>query len=101
MGYKQNNDVPAMERELNAFLYDLCVNWGFCIPPEDGENISKSAYYIAHEFAEDVLIAEGMNPDEEISWMRKITNKFRNRFGTNEIDQDTFVDRARDIEDYW
>ncbi|OJJ14871.1 hypothetical protein BKI52_40660 [marine bacterium AO1-C] len=101
MGYKPKRDVPPMERELDYLLYDLCVKWGFCIPAEDSDRISKAKYYMADEFAQDVLTAEGMNPGEERTWMRKITNIFTERFGTNEIDEDTFVDRVRGIKESW
>ena len=90
-----------MERELKYLLYDLCVIWGFCIPAGDSERISKEKYYSTSEFAEDVLIAEGMNPTEESNWMEKITIIFTERFGTDEINENTFVDRVRGIKESW
>ena len=54
MGYKQNKNVPAMERELKYFLHDLCVHWGFCSPPKHGERMSKKSNYTAQEFANDL-----------------------------------------------
>jgi len=101
MGHKQKEDTPPMERELNYFLYDLCVKWGFCIPPEEHNEISKSEYYNAEDFACDVIEAEGMNAEHESKWVKKISNKFRERFGTNEIDSSTFVDRVRGNIENW
>lgn len=63
-----------MERELIYLLADLCVKWGFCIPPEDIEQISKMNYYHADDFAPDVVVAEGM--DENSRWKTKIAERF-------------------------
>lgn len=88
-----------MERELFYLLGDLCVKWGFCI--SDYDRITKSEYYSAEQFAEDVIRAEGMNPEHELKWMRRIAERFRERFGDNEIDISTFIDRARGQKENW
>ena len=93
MGYKVNKDTPPMERELIYLLGDLCVKWGFCI--SDYNEITTAEYYTAKEFAQDVLAAEGMDPEYELKWVRRISERFRERFGENEIDASTFVDRVR------
>lgn len=99
MGFKVRKDVPPMERELIYLLYDLCVKWGFCILTDDHDEISKKEYYHAIEFAEDVVKAEGMEDYSE--WMDRISERFKERFGTDEIDYSTFVDRVRDIKENW
>ncbi len=101
MGYKQGKNVPPMERELNYLLADLCVKWGFCIPSNDMEKISKSETYNAENFAVDVLAAEGMNSEHEIKWLRRISERFRERFGSDEIYVSTFVDRIRGQNEDW
>lgn len=101
MGFKQDKNIPPMERELNYLLYDLCVIWGFCIPPDYGQKISQTESYNAKEFAKDVITAEGMNPEHETKWMKRISEKFKERFGDNEINESTFVDRVRDIKENW
>ena len=88
-----------MERELNYLLYDLCVKWGFCIPSESIEKITKRAKYKDKDFALDVVEAEGL--DQHSSWVDKIAERFRERFGTVEIDSMTFVDRIRGIKESW
>ncbi len=85
MGFKIDKTVPPMERELAYLLYDLCVNWGFCIPPVRAEELRKLTYLSAEEFAINVVEAEGMNPEYESKWVRRIANKFRERFGVEEI----------------
>jgi hypothetical protein len=101
MGLKLENDTPPMERELSYLLYDLCVIWGFCIPPVGAEEIRKLSHWSAEEFAISVVEAEGMNPEYEQKWVRKIAEKFRERFGAEEISTTTFVDRIRDHKESW
>jgi len=99
MGFKVGKNVPPMERELIYLLADLCVKWGFCIPSEDFEQISKMDYYHAEDFAEDVVKAEGM--EGYTSWTNRISERFKERFGSDEIDSETFVDRVRGIKENW
>ncbi len=91
MGYKQPKDTPAMEREINYLLYDLCVDLGFCIPPIAATEISKRSHITADGFANDVIEADGMNPKYEKQWMSKISNKFRERFGSEEVNKKSFL----------
>ena len=90
-----------MERELYYLLYDLCVDWGFCIPPIETEEICKISYWGAEEFAISVIEADGMNPEYEQKWVREIAEKFRERFGAEEISASTFVDRVRNHKVSW
>ena len=90
-----------MERELSRLLYDLCVIWGFCVPPIRTEEICKMTHWSAHEFAIAVVEAEGMNLEYEQRWVRRIAEKFRERFGSEEITTRTFVDRVRDRNESW
>lgn len=73
-----------MKKELEYLLYDLCVDLGFCIPPNDAERIASTTALEADEFACLVIEAEGMNPEYEKQWRRKIREKFIEKFG-NEL----------------
>lgn len=99
MGFKVPKDTPPMERELIYLLVDLCVKWGFCIPKDDFDQISKMDYYYADDFAMDIIEAEGM--DSNSSWRKKIAERFIERFGSDEIDTSTFVDRIRGLKEDW
>lgn len=90
-----------MERELIYLLADLCTKWGFCIPPDDFESITKQTYYHAEDFAIDVVEAEGMEAHPHSQWVKRIAERFKIRFGTDEIDVDTFVDRVRGQKEIW
>lgn len=101
MGFKQHKNTPPMERELNYLLYDLCVNWGFCIPPVSAENISKQDYLSSKDFAFRVVEAEGMDATLDGQWVNKISERFKERFGQEEIAVETFVDRVRGVPESW
>jgi len=90
-----------MERELSYLLYDLCVIWGFCIPTVRAKEMCKMGRWSAREFAIRVVEAEGMNPEYEQEWVRRIAEKFRERFGVEEILESTFVDRVREHKESW
>lgn len=94
MESKQNKEIPFMEQVLNNLLSDFCVNCLFCIAPNYRNKISKANSYHAKNFANDVVWAEGMNPEFETKWVRKISEKFIDRFGTIEIDLVSFENRV-------
>ena len=49
---------------------------------EVARRISELPYLEAEDFANQILIAEGMNPEYEKQWKRKISNKFIEKFGS-------------------
>lgn len=67
-----------MEREINYLLADLCVKWGFCIPPNDQIEISKAAFYNSNDFAKDVVNAEGLDADYEKNGLEKFRKDSEN-----------------------
>ncbi len=82
MGMCRPKDFPPGERKLRYVLYDLCVKWGYCIPPADGERIAKSREITAEEFAIEVLKAEGFAPEHEPEQVRKIAAYFVEQVGS-------------------
>ncbi|MCL1036279.1 hypothetical protein L2750_03830 [Shewanella submarina] len=71
----------TMCRAVEYLLKDLCVEWGFCIPTSDAERIKAKEFIEADSFACEVLSAEGMNPEYEVQWRKKIRNRFIEQFG--------------------
>jgi hypothetical protein len=71
-----------LKKELEYLLYDLCVDLGFCISQNDAERIASATTLEADEFACLVIEAEGMNPEYEKQWRRKIREKFIEKFGS-------------------
>lgn len=75
------DEIPLAEGELHWLLDVLCVEWGFCIPSEASEDISRRSSLTASEFATAVLQSEGMNPENEKEWFRRIRDRFVEEFG--------------------
>ena len=79
-----------MKKEIKGLLDWLCVEWGFCIPPKSAKKIIESEALEADKFAHAVLEAEGIDPNCDINWVRKISRKFIDKFGCREISQSDF-----------
>jgi hypothetical protein len=75
---KRREDLAG---DLDILLGDLCTGWGFCNRLTGTELVRNHDYLTADSFATALLIAEGMNPDLQISWHRKIGEVFRSRYG--------------------
>jgi hypothetical protein len=85
-----NRDVQLtnMAKAIRDFLDEICVDWGFCIPRRDIQRLMNAENLEADEFAREVLIAEGMDPDIEVKWRRKIRARFANQFGASLLSKD-------------
>ena len=70
----------ARRDKLDDLLDVLCVEWGFCIPSEARERIRTTTTISAKDFANAVLLAEGMEPDSEHAWVKRIEGRFRQWF---------------------
>jgi hypothetical protein len=67
--------------DLNILLGDLCTQWGFCNQLGGDELVRDYQIVTADDFAQAVLRAEGMNPEYELAWRRKMKRLFINRYG--------------------
>jgi hypothetical protein len=47
---------------VDALLYDLCVIYGYCLPPDEQAALIAKPPEDADVFVDAVLIAEGLNP---------------------------------------
>ena len=72
---------PELKDDLGLLIGDLCSQWGFCnsLVPED--LVRTDCVLTATEFADAILRAEGMNPEYELHWRRRITRLFVARYG--------------------
>ena len=43
------------------------------------------------EFAHEVLRAEGMDPEHEVQWVRRIVERFVGHFGSSEVEEGQIV----------
>jgi hypothetical protein len=86
--------MPMLEKMLGTLLDEMCLEWGFCLPPADRERIASSRSLTADEFAAEVLRAEGFDPEYELSWYRKVRQRFIDRFGEAASAEDSRFQRA-------
>jgi hypothetical protein len=81
MGVGPLKQGSSLEDRLSHLLYELCVDWGFCIPPADAQRIASMKTLTADQFAYAVLKAEGFVAEYEIRWFERIRQRFVDRFG--------------------
>jgi hypothetical protein len=43
-------------------LSNLCIRWGWCIPPDAAQKLVDFPPGTAHEFTDAIVIAEGLDP---------------------------------------
>ena len=77
-----------MQSELKILLDELCIELGFCLPPDAIRNILEKTNISAEEFTQFVLLGEGMKPEIEIQHFRTIKNKFTSKFGGEVTESD-------------
>jgi hypothetical protein len=54
--------IPMSATRVDRLLSELCVDLGFCLPPEDQERLRDSPPSTIDAFTDAVFIAEGMDP---------------------------------------
>ena len=79
----------TMKSKIHNLLDELCVKQGYCLPVHEVNNIVSKKHLFADEFAELVLLAEGMNPETDLEQFRNIKRVFSNLFG-NELYETDF-----------
>ncbi len=79
-------NTNRLYQDISGLLQWLCIEWGFCIPKTDFERIANRQYIEADAFAREVLLSEGMNPETEIKWLRRIKQRFIDEFESISVD---------------
>ncbi|GLH80820.1 hypothetical protein SSBR45G_57290 [Bradyrhizobium sp. SSBR45G] len=72
----------ADRKRLGFLLRELCVDLGFCTRLTADALLCGGQALGAREFANAVLLAEGMDPELEPAWRRRIEERFCARFGS-------------------
>jgi hypothetical protein len=80
----------TLEADLEAFLQELSEEWEFAAMPDARALLKAYPILEAHRLARAVLEADGLKPDREPSWMRKIKRRFAQRYRADSISKDTF-----------
>jgi hypothetical protein len=74
--------MRRLENDLEKFLNELCIDWGFCLPSDKRRRIADRKDWDAREFALEILRTEGFDhPEYEIEWVRRLSARFKKRFG--------------------
>jgi hypothetical protein len=92
---KKRRPPTTMQEALDFLLYDICVDLGFCLPPDDNARICTTESWDADAFVEEVFRAEGMDSNEHLKWKREIRNRFIDMFGSSSVDSETFQRRLK------
>jgi hypothetical protein len=53
---------PLPERDAHGLLTGLCVDFGFCLPPDDHDRLLERPPLTVDEFTDAVIRADGMDP---------------------------------------
>jgi hypothetical protein len=81
VGLSRPNHYEPIERTLRYLLRDVCVTWGFCLPPADVDRIAQTPNLTAEQFAEEVLLAEGFEPSQNPELVERFTMLFHAHVG--------------------
>ncbi|MDO8378196.1 hypothetical protein [Phenylobacterium sp.] len=65
----------TVSAKLDLLLEKICLEWGFCLGPDDAQRIIDMTDIDAEAFATVVLAAEGMVVDRE-GWKARLKNAF-------------------------
>ncbi|MEM7227008.1 MAG: hypothetical protein AAF495_28835 [Pseudomonadota bacterium] len=73
---------PSLDKQISYLMDDVCVGLGFCsLPRGYWQSVARAEPLSARLFAHDVLLAEGMAPDQEEAGRSAIEARFRRHFG--------------------
>lgn len=82
--YKTSMSGPMSERlsssQVGALLHDLCVAYGFCLPPQENERLKAEPPIGADAFTDAVFVAEGMDPWGDLHLRRLVRNRVAKAF---------------------
>ncbi|MFF7655261.1 hypothetical protein ACFZCY_36430 [Streptomyces sp. NPDC007983] len=57
--------------DVQRLLYELCVDLGFCLPPQERQRLQQAPPADAHSFTDAVFEAEGMDPPGQDDQLRR------------------------------
>jgi len=75
----------TLAQRLDWLLEDVCVDFGFCVSLKSAVLLREDKQLTAQDFADAVLIAEGMTPEYEKHWRNALADAFRKRFGAEAV----------------
>ncbi|HEX4145686.1 MAG TPA: hypothetical protein VHY91_19425 [Pirellulales bacterium] len=73
-------DENHESKQVGSLLGDLCVIWGFCLPPDAIARMCDNPPVDAEAFTEEVYGAEGMLPATNLTLYRQVRNYIAERY---------------------
>jgi hypothetical protein len=67
---------PDPAKGLDQLLADLCEQWGICTKLTGQALLQQHPALTPLQFARAVLSADGLNPDKEPAWVRRVKRRF-------------------------
>jgi len=67
------------QAQVELLLYDLCVTYGFCLPPKEQTKLIAEPPETVDGFTDAVYRAEGMNPSDPSPRGRRLREEVRAR----------------------
>lgn len=61
--------------EVQQLLYELCVDLGFCLPPQEQQRLREAPPADADDFTDAVFEAEGMDPGRHEQLRRQVRER--------------------------
>jgi hypothetical protein len=86
-----------MSKEIKIFLNEICLDLGICDPMYELEKFTNREHYKVKEFVREIFIAEGLDPNLELSLFRQVCRRFTNRFGSDLHIQSKEIDGEKSI----
>jgi hypothetical protein len=71
---------PLTADAVDPLLYDLCVELGFCLPPEVRARLRASPPPDVDSFTDTVMTAEGLDPMTHEPLRRQVRERVRSAF---------------------
>ena len=87
---------PDLETDLNLFIDETAEDWGFNKRPDAAAILKGRAQVSALAFARAMVEADGMQPDREPSWVRRLKRRFGQRYRADAITAEEFAEDAWD-----
>jgi hypothetical protein len=87
MNRSASSSAPT-RKDLASFLDELSVRYGYCLPRDEKEKFLQIAEFDAESFARELLRAERMDPDTNVSQFRQVKKMFIDRYGASNFSVD-------------
>ncbi len=69
--------------KVESLLDELCVDLGFCLPPDERVRLQDSPPHDVDAFTDAVFVAEGLDPRGDKTLRRQVRERAAHHFGAN------------------